>query len=38
MPFNSDQNCVKIVEFHCVPREIRSGRFAGQKARFTVYG
>jgi hypothetical protein len=28
MPFNFGQNYVKVVEFHCVPREIRSGRWA----------
>jgi len=38
MPFNYDQNCVKIFEFHCVPREIRLGRFTGQKTRLKVYG
>jgi len=31
MSFNSDQNYIKKVEFHCVPRKIWSGRIAGKK-------
>jgi len=34
MTFDSDQNYVKIVEFHCVLKEIRSGLIAGQNDPF----
>ena len=34
LPFNSDQNNVKIIEFYCMTMEILSDQFAGQNNPF----